>query len=255
MIKLKANLYTKDGEVKGEISLPSVFETPARQDIIRKAFRAITLSMRQPYGSYPLAGMRRVGHNAGPGHGTARIPRTSGSSRAVLLGNFVGGKSAHSPRTTKVLFKGINEKERKLARMSAIALTASKEAVKKRGHEISEDITLPVIVENDIEKITKTKEAAEVLKNLGLYDDLIRARNGTKIRAGRGKMRGRRYREPRSILIVGSSSEKLRAFSKLPGVDVATTRSLSLRKLAPGGDAGRLTLFTESAVKALEAIE
>ncbi len=252
---MKANLYTKDGEVKGEISLPSVFETPARQDIIRKAFRAITLSMRQPYGSYPLAGMRRVGHNAGPGHGTARIPRTSGSSRAVLLGNFVGGKSAHSPRTTKVLFKGINKKERKLARMSAIALTASKEAVKKRGHEISEDITLPVIVQNDIEKITKTKEAAEVLKNLGLYDDVIRARNGTKIRAGRGKMRGRRYREPRSILIVGSSSEKLRAFSRLPGVDVATTRSLSLRKLAPGGDAGRLTLFTESAVKALEAIE
>lgn len=255
VIKLKTNLYSKEGEVKGEISLPSVFETPIRKDIIRKAFRAITLSMRQPYGSYPLAGMRRVGHNAGPGHGTARIPRTSGSSRAVLLSNFVGGKSAHSPRTTKVLFKGINKKERKLARMSAIALTASKDAVKSRGHRISDEVTLPVVVQNDIERITKTKEAAEVLKNLGLYEDVLRAKEGTKVRAGRGKMRGRRYREPRSVLIVGSSSEKLRAFSRLPGVETATTHSLSLRKLAPGGDGGRLTVFTESALKALEEIE
>jgi large subunit ribosomal protein L4e len=255
VIKLKVNLYDTDGEIKGEMSLPAVFDTQLRQDLIRKAFRAITLSLRQPYGSYPLAGMRRVGQNAGPGHGTARIPRTSGSSRAVLLASFVGGKSAHSPRTAKVLFKGINSKERKLARMSAIAMTASREYVRKRGHVVSEEVTLPVVVKNEIENIKKTKDAAETLKNLGLYDDVIRAKGGIKIRAGRGKMRGRTYREPKSILIVGSSKEKLRAFSTLPGVEVVSTHGLSIRKLAPGGDGGRLTLFTESAIKTLEEME
>lgn len=255
MIKLKTNLYNLDGEITKEISLPPVFETPSRPDLVRKAFRAISLSSRQPYGSYPKAGMRQVGHNSGPGHGTARVPRTAGSSTGVLLASFVGGKSAHSPRTAKVLFKGINDRERKLARMSAIASTASVETVRNRGHRIPEGIALPLVVDDGIEEISKTKEASDLLENLGLLDDVTRAKEGTKIRAGRGKMRGRRYRTPKSILIVGTSRDKLRAFSRLPGVDIATTHSLSLSKLAPGGDAGRLTVFTEAALKSLEEVE
>ena len=252
MIKLKSNVYGIDGKVKKKIELPEVFSTTPREDLIRKAFRAISLSLRQPYGSSPDAGMRRVGHNAGPGHGTARIPRTSGSSRAVLLGSFVGGKSAHSPRSDRVLFKGINDRERKLARYSAIALTSSEDAVKARGHVIPEKITLPVIVDNSAETITKTKEAQEFLENLGLFDDVIRSKEGIKVRAGRGKMRGRRYKQPKSLLIVGTSRDKLRAFSTLAGVDTATVHSLSIRKLAPGGTGGRLTIFTEGAIAGLK---
>lgn len=252
VIKLKTNVYDLSGKVKKKIELPEVFSTVPREDIIRKAFRAISLSLRQPYGSSPLAGSRRVGHNAGPGRGSARIPRTSsGSSTAVLLASFVGGRSAHSPRTSKVLFKGINEKERKVARYSAIAMTSSVESVKARGHRVPDKLKLPVIVDNSLENITKTKDAREFLETLGLFEDVERSKNGIKVRAGRGKMRGRRYKQPKSLLIVGSTKSALRAFSSLPGVDIATPNSLSIRKLAPGGVGGRLTVFTESAIENL----
>ncbi|MDS0256694.1 50S ribosomal protein L4 [Thermoplasmatales archaeon AK] len=250
-MKLKVNVYSIDGKVKKKIDLPEIFKTEPREDIIRKAFRATSLSKRQPYGSYPLAGMRRVGHNAGPGHGIARLPRTSGSSVAVLLANFRGGKSAHSPRTDKVLFKGINRKERKIAIASALSLAAVKEKVKDRGHRFNEELTFPVVVEDSIETIKKTKDARAFLEAVGLIEDVERAKEGTKIRAGRGKMRGRRKRVPKSLLVVGSSAQNLRPFSSLPGVDVASKNSLSLMKLAPGGVAGRLTVFTESALKQL----
>ena len=246
---MKSNLYSIEGEKVKQIKLPDVFNTVPREDLIQKAFRAVSLSLRAPYGSSPRAGMRRVGHNSGPGRGVSRIPRTSGSSRGVILASMVGGKSAHSPRTTKVLTKKINDKERKLARMSAIALTASSEAVAKRGHRIPDDITLPVVVEDKAAKITKTKEVEKFLESLGLIDDIIRAKEGKKIRAGRGTMRGRRYKQPKSILFVGTSADQLRAYRSLPGVDVATPDSLSIRKLAPGGQAGRLVVFTESALK------
>lgn len=255
MINLKSNVYSLEGKIKKKMELPGVFSTSPREDLIRKAFRAISLSLRQPYGSSPDAGMRRVGQNSGPGRGSARIPRTSGRSRAVLLASFVGGKSAHSPRSDKVLFKGINEKERKLARYSAIALTSSADHVRARGHKVPEKATFPIIVEDAMEDIRKTKEAQEFLETLGLYDDVQRSKDGIKVRAGRGKMRGRRYKQPKSLLIVGSSRSKLRAFSSLPGVDIATPNSMSLRKLAPGGVGGRLTVFTESAMKSLKEVK
>ncbi|EQD47580.1 50S ribosomal protein L4P, partial [mine drainage metagenome] len=55
MIELKCNVYSNNGKVAGEINLPDLFEEPVRKDLIRRAFRAISLSKRQPYGSYPFA--------------------------------------------------------------------------------------------------------------------------------------------------------------------------------------------------------
>lgn len=249
---LKSKVYSLKGKVKKEIELPEVFSTVPRSDLIRKAFRAISLSLRQPYGASPLAGTRRVGHNSGPGRGAARIPRaTSGSNNAVLLASFVGGRSAHAPRNTKNLHKGINEKERKMARSGAIAMTTSLESVQARGHRVPEGTTLPIIVENKLEEIKKTKDAREFLEAIGLYEDVQRSKDGIKVRAGRGKMRGRRYKQPKSLLIVGSSRDSLRAFSALPGVDIATPNSLSIRKLAPGGVGGRLAVFTEAAIESM----
>lgn len=248
---MKSNLYSVNGEKLKQINLPKVFDTPPREDLIRKAFRAISLSLRAPYGSSPTAGMRRVGHNSGPGRGISRIPRTSGSSRGVILASMVGGKSAHSPRTTRNLTVKINEKERKLARLSAIALTANNDVVAKRGHRLPEKIKLPVVVEDKAENLIRTKDAEEFLESLGLMDDIIRAKEGKKIRAGRGTMRGRKYKQPKSLLIVGSSLDALKAYRALPGVELATPSSLSIRKLAPGGQPGRLVVITESALKKL----
>ncbi len=248
---MKCNVYSTDGKVAGEVELPQVFDAPIRKDVVRKAFRAITLSARQPYGSYPFAGMRRVGHNSGPNHGIARLPRVSGTSRGVILASMVGGRSAHSPRTTKNLEVKINKKERQLARRSAISSTASRELVIARGHRVPEGITLPVVVDKSVTGIKKTRDALSFLVNLGVGDELERNREGKKVRAGRGKMRGRRYRKPKGILLVGTREEDLTAFRGIPGVEVARSNALSVPKLAPGGNPGRFTIFTSSALEHL----
>ncbi|GGM71953.1 50S ribosomal protein L4 [Thermogymnomonas acidicola] len=252
---MKSNVYSKDGNAVAEIELPRVFETVPREDIIRRAFRAVTLSMRHPYGTSPTAGLRRVGHNYGPGHGIARLPRVAGSTRGVILANMVGGRSAHAPTTQKVLVKRFNRKELRMAKFSAIALTAVPEKVRARGHRVPEGLSLPVVVKDDVVEVSKAKDAMSVLSSLGLDEDVMRAKEGTKIRAGRGKMRGRTYREPKSILIVCTDTRKARGFKSLPGVDVANVSSLGIRHLAPGGVAGRLTLFTESAIRKLSEVE
>ncbi len=211
--------------------------------------------MRQKYGSSPLAGTRRVGHTTKPGLGISRMPRLSGGSRVVGISSAVGGKSAHSPRSTKNMYVKINEKERKIARFSAIALTASVKAVQERGHKINSETVLPIVVEDSISNIKKTKDAISLMKALGIYDDILRAKEGKHIRAGRGKMRGRRYKMPKSVLIVSANKDDLSAFKSLPGVDTASPDSLSLKKLAPGGNGGRLTIYTKSALQTMTEVD
>tara|TARA_B100000315_G_scaffold244260_1_gene268595 strand:+ start:2237 stop:2467 length:231 start_codon:yes stop_codon:yes gene_type:complete len=74
------------------------------------------------------------------------------------------------------------------------------------------------------------------------------------VRAGRGKRRGRRYRRPKSTLVVLSEfNGSERAFRNLGGVEVTTTAQLNTEMLAPGGDPGRLMVISQPALKALEA--
>jgi large subunit ribosomal protein L4e len=92
----------------------------------------------------------------------------------------------------------------------------------------------------------KTKEVAELLEELGVAADIERA-NSRTVRAGRGTTRGRKYKRPTSILFV-SSDEPSTAARNLAGVDVATAREVNTEDLAPGAQAGRLTIWTESAI-------
>jgi len=85
-----------------------------------------------------------------------------------------------------------------------------------------------------------------VLESLGIDADIERA-DETKIKAGQGKTRGRKYRRPSSILFV-TSEEPSKAARNLAGADVATAAEVNAEDLAPGTDAGRLTVWTESAL-------
>jgi large subunit ribosomal protein L4e len=165
----------------------------------------------------------------------------------------VGGRKAHPPKPEHDWSKKINRKERAMARASALAATKDAGLVLKRGHVFEADLTLPVVVEDDIEVLKTTQEATELLQSIKVYDDVLRA-SKKKIRAGRGKMRSRRYRRPRSVLVaLSSSSESSRAFTNIPGVDVSTSKHLNTEILAPGGEPGRLVLFSESALEELRA--
>jgi large subunit ribosomal protein L4e len=252
---MEANIYGLDGEIIGKIQLQRQFEEEYRPDLIRKAVTVIRANRRQPYGSDPLAGKKHSTESWRPGRGVSRIPRLSQGRRGALAPGTVGGRRAHPPLTEKKWKKKMNKKEMEFAKRSAIAATSNRELVRKRGHRFSDDLSLPIIVDDEIEKFSKTKEVVDFMKKLGVNDDLFRAKKGKHIRAGRGKLRGRKYRIPKSALIVASKKAKKEkidlAARNLLGVDVKIAEELTVEDLAPGGDPGRLTIFTKSSLEEL----
>jgi large subunit ribosomal protein L4e len=245
-----AKVLSLKGEVVEEIELPPVFEEEFRPDIIKRAVLAIQSHRRQPYGKNPVAGMDYAWENWGPGHGYARVPRMKGGSRAVAVPQAVGGRKAHPPKVEKKWSEKINKKERRKALKSAIAATANPELVRERNHVFEGE--LPKIVVDELESIKKTKEVVEVFKAIGVYADVERAKARKRQRAGKGKMRGRRYVAKKSVLlVVGKDDGIVKSAKNLPGVDVVLVKDLNVELLAPGCKAGRLTVWTKSAVEYL----
>ncbi|MDH3365378.1 MAG: 50S ribosomal protein L4 [Thermoplasmata archaeon] len=204
---------------------------------------------RQPYAPKSTAGSRHSVSTWGKGRGVARVQRLMNSSHAAQSPNNVGGRRAHPPRVDKDYSKKINKKELLKAKLAALHATSVPDIVRHRGHRFDDELTVPVIVKDDLEAIKTTKEAVEVLSSIGVYDDVERAKNGRKIRAGKGKMRGRKYRNPRGLLVVLSNEcDGGRSIRNLSGIEVVTPKALNVSMLAPGGDPGRLMVISESAL-------
>ena len=85
---------------------------------------------------------------------------------------------------------------------SAIAATGLPALVMARGHRIDNIGEVPLVVSNSIESMTKTKDAVKVLKALNAYGDVEKSKASRKIRAGKGKMRNRRYVQRKGPLII-----------------------------------------------------
>ena len=245
----KTNVYAVNGDVASQVDVPAVFSTPYRPDIIKKAVLAAAANKRQPYGPSKGAGMRHSVSTWGKGRGVARVQRIAAGRMATESPNNVSGRRAHPPVPERNWFLKVNQKERALARKSAIAATGCADCVKARGHQFDDNVTFPIVVADEVQDIKTTAEVSAFLQKIGLGYDLDRAKDGRKIRAGRGKMRNRKYRTPVSVLIVVSEREMpiFESASNLPGVQIEEVSSLSAAILAPGGDAGRLTVYTESA--------
>jgi large subunit ribosomal protein L4e len=246
----QTNVYSVKGEVAEQIDVPAVFSTPYRPDLIKKAILSAAANGRQPYGPGLRAGMRHSVSTWGKGRGTARVQRIHDGRKATESPNNVSGRQAHPPYVVRDWTLKVNQKERILARKSALAATGNAETVKARGHQFDDKITFPVVVEDAIQDVAVTSEIYDTLDKIGLGYDVDRAKDGTKIRAGRGKMRNRKYRVPVSILFVVSKTDApiCKSAKNLPGVQVEPVSSLSASILAPGGDAGRLTVYTKSAI-------
>jgi len=246
----EVNIYSISGKSKSKIKLPEAFDESHRPDLIRRAVKAAQANRRQPYGPSPMSGMSHSTKTWGKGRGAARVQRLVDGRRAVESPNNVGGRRAHPPTVEKVWAEKINKKERRKARRVALAAISDTELVVNRGHKFDNKISLPLIFEDDFETVKQTKKAIEVFQKIGIYDDVIRARNGKHIRPGKGKGRGRKYKTPKSILIVALKKDELeQGIGNLTGVDLVTPNTLSVEDLAPGGDPGRLTIITESALK------
>lgn len=245
--------------------LPMQFEEEIRPDLIKRAVIAILTNRRQGYGSDVRAGKkasaklsrRRRDYRGSYGFGISRVPRKILSRRGRRfnwVGAFapgtVGGRKAHPPKAEKIWELKINKKERRKAIRSAIASTVIVELVKKRGHIVPKNY--PFVVDNKIESLEKTSEVKKVLEKLGLIEELGRI-SKRKIRAGKGKKRGRKYRKIRGILIVVSRDDcsLKNAGKNIPGVEIKSVEKLNAEILAPGTNPGRLTTFTEAAIDKL----
>jgi large subunit ribosomal protein L4e len=247
----KVNVHDKSGKASGQVEVPSVFATPIRTDLIRKAVNVAQANRRQRYGASPIAGTRPSVEWPGKGKGMARTPRLRQGNRAAFVPNAFKGRRAHPPEARHFWTEKINDKERRLAIASALAATAMADTVKARGHKVADTVAFPIVVADDFAATAKTSELQASLTSLGLGADLDRAKTGVHVRAGMGKLRGRAYRTPRSVLIVTVDGQAPGA-PNLAGVEVVAARNLSAEDLAPGGDIGRLTVYTQGAIAHLK---
>lgn len=255
---MKAEILNHEGSKIREIELPACFESEIRQDIIHKAF--VISQFGQPYGTYILAGKRvsasgKQSHSRRKwktlyGKGVSRVPRKTLSVRGdrfYWIGAFipgtVKGRTAMPPLPFKRRGK-INKKEKKIAMNSAIAATASKEIIEKKYHNFKIK-RLPVIVESSLLERKPTEIVVALEKIFGMNIEAIR-----KIRAGKAKKRGRKYKKIIKIVLVISSKEKEKKLENF-GVDVKKINQLNISLLAPGGTPGRLVAWTEKAVEEL----
>ena len=238
-----------DGTVVDAVKPPLWFaRVPYRPDVIRRAVVTLQANRRQLYGPPETSGMRHAVYWWGKGRGVSRTPRLKNSSRGAQAPNTVGGRRAHPPKLTKDYTKKLNAGEMRLARLSALRAAADAKLVAARGHKFSEETFIPVVIEDEIEKLVSTVgEIVPLLKKAGIYADVLRAQNGKHVRAGRGKMRGRRYRTPCSILFIVRDPGGAPGATNLAGADVRAVSSVNVEDLAPGGDAGRLVVFSKSA--------
>jgi len=252
MGKATAKVFDLQGKNIGRIRLPDVFKTSLRPDVIKRAVIAIQSNRFQPQGRDKMAGKRTTAESWGTGHGIARIPRLKEVRRAAFAPGTVGGRIAHPPVVEKKIKKKIPKKEKRLALRSAIAATGLKEVVAARGHIVDDVPDFPLVVTEDIQSLKKTRELREVFINLGVWPDVYRVKESIKIRAGKGKMRGRRRKQAVGPLIVISKNDGIvEAARNLPGVDVAFVQDLNAELLAPGTHMGRLAVWTKSSIEEL----
>lgn len=178
-----------------------------------------------------------------------------GTQRAALAPGTVGGRAAHPPVAEKRIEKKIPRKEARLALRSAIAATASKETVLSRGHVVDDVRDFPLVVVDEIQGLKSTQEFREALLRLGVWSDIYRVRESRKVRAGKGKGRGRRFKQAVGpLLVIAKDEGVVRAVRNVPGVDVVTVEGLNAELLAPGTHPGRLTVWTRSAVERLNEL-
>lgn len=244
-----------------QTALPEVFKAPIRSDIVQFVHTNLAKNHRQPYAVNAKAGHQTSAESWGTGRAVSRIPRVpgGGTHRAGqgAFGNMCRGGRMFAP--TKIWrrwHRKVNLNQKRYAVVSALAASAVPALVLARGHRIEKVPEVPLVLSDSVEGIEKTSAAVKLLKKIGAYEDVEKVKASRNIRAGKGKMRNRRYVSRRGPLIVyGTEGAKLvKAFRNIPGVEIASVDRLNLLQLAPGGHLGRFVVWTKSAFEKLDAI-
>ncbi|MFX0058718.1 MAG: 50S ribosomal protein L4 [Candidatus Heimdallarchaeota archaeon] len=257
----KINVYNLEGKKKALIDIPKVFLNKPRSDIVQITSEVYQSNNKQIQGRDKRAGLRNTAISWGTGHGMSRAPRIQGSgfptARNVGRVPFAkGGRRTHPIKAEKKTKKKINRKSKIRSLISAISASGDLYWVNNRGH-ITDDIPeIPLVVDDKIQTIRKTSAIYSTLCELGLKNELAKVKKTKKVRAGKGKRRGRKYKSKKGILIVIKDDFGIvKASRNIPGTDIVKFENLNIDNVAPGGVPGRLIVWSQSAFNELNKFE
>ncbi|MCJ7648903.1 MAG: 50S ribosomal protein L4 [Candidatus Lokiarchaeota archaeon] len=257
----KINVYNLEGQIKTSLDLPQIFNVAPRLDLIRFACEVSTSKNKQIQGRDKRAGLRNTAKGWGTGHGMSRAPRIQGSgfSTARNVGRVPfakGGRATHAIKVEKKIEKKINNKTKKLSLISAISASGNQKLVKQRGHLIEEIPEIPLVIDDKVQTVKKTREIYEILCGLGLSKELRKIKNTKKVRPGKGKRRGRKYKIRKGpLFVIKDDFGIVKASKNLLGMDISKVEDLSVELLAPGALPGRFIIWTQSAFSELNKYE
>ena len=239
------------------LSLPQVFISPIRIDILKFVFINMSKNKRQSYSVNQSSGMNTSAISWGTGRAVSRIPRVKGSgtnrSGQGAIGNFCRGGRMFSPTTVwRKWHHKIIKNQRKQAILTSVACTGLVSLVMARGHKINKTPEIPLVIESSVESIVCTKSGQMTLKRIGAFYDIFEKAGKKTLKAGKGKLRNRRRKKYLGPLII--FEKNARAFRNIPGVETCCIDSLKLQKLAPGGHVGRFCIWTYRSFSKLDQI-
>jgi large subunit ribosomal protein L4e len=254
---VKAKILDVKGKKKGEIDLPEMFSGKIREDIVVKLFESSKFI--QPYSPDPKGGKKHsasgtISHKRHDwkghyGRGIARVPRKTMWRRGTQfmwigaeISSARGGRRAHPPKGIG-REKKINKKEVLIAMNSGFAATGKEKYVKDRyGRLKNIGFETPVVIESKLDGV-KTNEMLAMFKDIfgNAYELVLKDK---KVRSGKGKLRGRKYKSNAGLLLVKREDEGI----KMKGIDVVNVNNVAIADLYP---LGRLTVYTEKAIKTL----
>jgi large subunit ribosomal protein L4e len=253
---MKTDVFNKEMKSLKQIELPKSFSVKVRPDILLKVYEAQKLAYSQPYGAQPGAGaqysasgiFKHARHvwKTDYGKKMSRVPRkimsrngASFNTVGATVSSAVGGRSPNAPRAEKNRFSKINKKELLLAFESGLSGTFdSKCIISKYKKEIKSGF----VFDESILKL-KTKEFLALMK--AAFGEQAPVLKIKKVRAGKGKLRGRKYKSNAGLLFVIASDEEMNR----KGISVVKTNELRISDLSPSGVPGRLACYTEKAIK------
>merc|ERR1711997_1239141 len=223
------SVYDEQGKAAGQVNTPAVFKAPIRSDLVNFVHTNLRKNARQATGVKKIAGEQTSAESWGTGRAVARIPRVRGGgthrSGQAAFGNMCRGGRMFAPlKTWRRWHKRCNINQRRYAMTSAIAATGVPALVMAKGHKVDEVPEIPLVVSNAAQEYKKTKQAVDLLKQLGAWDDVKRVYATRRMRAGRGKSRDRKHVQKLGPAIIYAQDNGIvRAFRNIPGVKVLDT--------------------------------
>ena len=261
--RAQVNVFGTDGKQSGTATMPFVFSSPIRPDVVNFVHTNVAKNRRQA--------LRRCRERRPPalrplvGYWARRLPYPSvcpvGVRTVLGKGPSVtwcrGGRMFAPTKFYRKWHRRVPVGSRRYAVCSALAASALP-ALGHRPRSPHQWRRRDSVGRRRCVRIHQPKrpKAYKVLQALGVSADVDKARDSRKVRAGKGKMRNKRFTQRRGPLVVYNNANGIQlGFRNLPRCGVVpTSNRLNLLTLAPGGHLGRLCVFTKSAFEKLDQI-